>query len=183
MSLDQSLTTVASEWHAFNEDLTDEAIDDIGGHRAVPYDAPSKALSIGGPVVIIVSPPAFGLKRVELHVANDMIACASHQRLNVSVSRRDGPVASPGGGWGAELPEEIERNSTWLVTATVPDGVHTITVDKVVDQDDGCEPEPEPPDDDCGLGEHDVGMVWVQIPPRHALRRSSSRRARLLVLP
>lgn len=138
-TLDQSLAPVNAQWHPFNEDLTDVKIDDLGGHKKVPYKPPKDPVTISGPIELKNSPDAYGVRRMDVSVDSGKVACLSHRLSNVSVSWRKGSVTSPGDAWTHDLPDELSGNSAWLVTATTRSGSHTMTVDKVIDEDKECE--------------------------------------------
>jgi hypothetical protein len=132
------LGPLTARWHSFNEKLTDADVADQGG-GFVPYSPPFEDVQVTGPIVMPPMPDPIGVARAQLTVPTGQVACVSYETNGAAtVSWRSGVPGTTGGSWSTDLPDELTDISVFLVT-TSDAGQLTMTVEKVVDQEDGCE--------------------------------------------
>jgi hypothetical protein len=152
--LPDSMTILDRLWHPFNEALTDASIPDLGP-GFVPYNPPFDDVQISGPTEMTPTPRRFGIARGQMTVESGKKACVTYDSNGLAtVSWRPGPAGPPGGGWSRDLPMELFDVTVFLVTATDADAEFSMSVIKVVPDDEECEEEEDggPLDeDDCEI--------------------------------
>ncbi|MCI0426183.1 MAG: hypothetical protein L0Z47_10135 [Actinobacteria bacterium] len=139
MGSPQTITRMIEDhWHAFNRRLTDTTIVDLGGGD-VPFDPPFEDVAVTGPIVMPPEPDAVGQARAQLVVPSGKVACITYEPLGaIQASWRTGVPGTTGGAWSSDLPVELTDVSTFMVSTTDA-GKLTITVERVVDEEDGCD--------------------------------------------
>lgn len=152
--LPDSMAILDRLWHPFNEALTDSSIPDIGP-GLVPYDPPFEDVQISGPTEMTPTPRRFGIARGQMTVESGKKACVTYDSSGLAtVSWRPGPVGLPGGGWSQDLPMELFDVTVFVATATDADVEFSMSVTKVVPDDEECEEEEDGgslDEDDCEI--------------------------------
>ena len=136
-------------FHDFATGLTDVSIEDSGG-GPVPYMPRADEVTITGPHVILDDPEPFGVTRLQVVVGQGKTACLEYDLEGELLSSwRPGRPADGGGSWSHELPEFLEGEAVFVVTATM-DGAHfTARATEVVEDPEDCEEEEEEAADAC----------------------------------
>ncbi len=152
--LPDSMTILERLWHPFNEALTDSSIPDLGP-GLVPYNPPFEDVQISGPTEMTPTPRRFGIARGQMTVESGKKACVTYDSDGLAtVSWRPGPVGPPGGGWSQDLPMELFDVTVFVATATDLDAEFSMSVTKVVPDDEECEEEEDGgslDEDDCEI--------------------------------
>jgi hypothetical protein len=129
----------------FAEGLTDEDIrdsgEDIGGPGPVPYKVRADTAPISGRAMFWAEPQRFGVERLHFVVDPGKYACVEYKETGeLRSSWRTGKYGKPGGSWSSDLPESLEGEAVFVVTATEKDAKLEINVTDV-DDDPECEDE------------------------------------------
>ncbi|MCH8814690.1 MAG: hypothetical protein IH957_06255 [Chloroflexi bacterium] len=133
-------------YHDFVKAMTDEAVVDTGG-GTIKYDVRADKIPISGRTVILEDPKRFGVVRLHL-VVDPKYACIEYdENGELRSSWRDGEPGSPPGSWSNDLPDPLQGEAVFVVTATEDGATFTIEVTDVDDDDPECEEEEEDPDD------------------------------------
>jgi hypothetical protein len=128
--------------HTFAEGLTDESIPDPGSvGKTVPFEAQAHEVPISGRTILWAEPQRFGVERLQLVVDPGKYACVEYdEKGELRSSWRPGNPGAPGGGWSYDLPESLDGEAVFLVTATEKGALLEIDVTDV-DDDPECEDE------------------------------------------
>jgi len=138
-------------YHDFVRAMTDEAVVDTGT-GTIRYDARADTIPISGRTVILEDPPRFGVVRLHL-VVDPKYACVEYEENGeLRASWREGEPGAPAGSWSDDLPDPLQGEAVFVVTATEEGTTFTIEVTDVHDDDPECEDEEEGTNpDDCEI--------------------------------
>ena len=130
---------LVAHWHSFNEKLTDASIPDQGGGD-VPYNPLFEDVQVTGPIVMPPQPDPIGVARAQITIPSGQKACTTFDGTgDIKASWRSGVPGTTGGSWSTDLPEEMTDVITFLVTTGPGPGQLTITVSKLIRDDEDCD--------------------------------------------
>jgi len=122
--------------------LSDEDIPDSGG-GFVSYDVPVDEAPISGPTVLFAEPQRFGVERLHVEVDPGKTACVEYEQTGDPLASWRTGASGESGSWSGDLPDRLEGEAVFVVTATEDETVLTISVTGVADNQD-CEHEESP---------------------------------------
>jgi hypothetical protein len=135
---------MGDDYHAFAELMSDGDVADSGG-GVVPYEPQAEDVTISTPMTMLQEPQPFGVVRWHVTVDPGKYACLEYtENGELSSSWRRGAPGAPGG-WSDDLPDVLDGEAVFAVTATTPGALFAIEVTDVSD-DDECEDEDTAPD-------------------------------------
>jgi len=133
-------TSLKPYLHGFYQDLTDGTVHDVGSETP-SYGTVAWRLDITGETSFDATPPPYGLRRIHAVVTSGKVACMNvFVGGDVQASWRQG-VPGAKGSWTTSMPDTISGDSVYLITTSGTTGTVGFAVDKVVDNEDDCNPE------------------------------------------
>jgi hypothetical protein len=161
-----SIPGMAELYHEFAKDVTDEKVRDTetGPMR---HEVRADKFPISGPIILLDDPQRFGVVRLHLVVDPGKYACVEYQEEGeLRSSWREGEPGAPGGSWSASLPDSLQGEAVFVVTATEEKSKFTVEVTDV-SEDPECEEEEEeaePPPEPCLCDPSAYFLVFQDIP-------------------
>ena len=130
-------------YHLYAERMTDQAVIDLGGGQ-VPFVPDVWEIDISGPTVVLDEIRPFGVNRLQVTVASGQYACVEYDSSDqLFETWRPGDWGATTFTWLTELPEVLDGNAVFALTATDDGATFSMEVKDVSDEPD-CEEESTP---------------------------------------
>jgi hypothetical protein len=133
---------IEAGYHTYAQKMTDQTVIDLSGAN-VPFVPDVWEIDVGGPTVVLDEIRPFGVNRLQVVVPSGQYACVKYDNSDqLFATWRPGEWGATTFTWQQELPEVLDGDSVFALTATEEGATFSMEVQDVSDEPDCEQDEP-----------------------------------------